>query len=300
MKNKTKRIEVIETSAVRYEDGSLEAVGAVTNDDLFFRHRLDGGFCANARIVVDPAYCALMIKDGQVVQTLKPGTYAVFGRQDFDTRLFTKELNVSSLYAAFIPLTMRQSLKWGTPVRIDVRDPATGIPVSVGGNGECIIETGDPIRFYLKTVGAAARFTLDMLQQRVQGIIVGELTDRLAAVVTERKLSYVDFDGAKKSIADRLLPTIADHLADLGIAVKAFMINKLDIPPEQKERLAAAARQEPVVVRVCPQCGNPCEAEQRYCFACGSRVAPYECAVCHTVVPAGHKFCAGCGARAGD
>lgn len=122
----------------------------------------------------------------------------------------------------------------------------------------------------------------------------GEGSPRLDALLRRRDAAYsaikdLDFehelgnlsDSDYRSLRERYRREAASVLQQLDDATKA----------EEAERATVAAA---ATERVCPSCGKPQGASDRFCWSCGARLGG-GCPECGTPAQPGDRFCAGCG-----
>ena len=49
--------------------------------------------------------------------------------------------------------------------------------------------------------------------------------------------------------------------------------------------------------QTCPQCGNECPANSKFCNNCGAKLGPVDCPECGFTNPPGTRFCGQCGTK---
>ncbi|MCD8308289.1 MAG: zinc-ribbon domain-containing protein, partial [Clostridia bacterium] len=109
----------------------------------------------------------------------------------------------------------------------------------------------------------------------------------------------------KDEISQAVLTAISKLLEEVyGIIVFSFTIGNIVISQEdisniEEARAKAAAEERVVEGAVCPACGAPLEAGDKFCPACGASAVPAkkECPFCGRKNSAKAKFCSGCGRK---
>ncbi len=273
----------------------------LTNNDLFVRKAVDH-LDADARVIVYETHCAILLKDGVLQDTLTAGDYPLFDKKrglfkDHKIGSFTVEL-------IYVSKTAELQVFWGTPTPFELRDPLTDIPFRLGASGEFGVRVADPRKFYLKLIGADAHYTVDMLKQRLRGRMLGEIEPAIARAVKEQSLSYSELAEHKQALAEDLLPAVRKLFADgYGLEVTYFLIGNIVINEGAKYRIDAerarlrAVKEQEANKLVCPQCGAPCTARDKFCAKCGAKLAPQKvfCTECGKENVPGSAFCSSCG-----
>ena len=117
------------------------------NEQLFSRHIIDE---LNPRLtlIVPETHNAILIKDGQMLQTLSSGRYLI--SQFVDLKL-EKE---SAVEVLFMSKTAKLKLLWGTASKFLMYDATVEDNYKVGMSGDFDVQIGDPRKCYLYLVGA--------------------------------------------------------------------------------------------------------------------------------------------------
>ena len=199
-----------------------------TNNDLFIRKSCSD-LDKNAQVIVEETHCAIMIKDGEMIDTLSGGKYPIFDKKDKD---------VSRVDVIYMSKTAKLKAFWGTINKLVLKDVQTNLTIEVGANGEYEVQIKDPRKFYLELVGADKNFNLDKLKERLQGRILNEIEPLIAQTMREENLAYYDLSEKKNIIASNILPTISKMFErDYGLSLYSFVISKIFIPNEYIEKI---------------------------------------------------------------
>ena len=141
------------------EQNSIKFVG--TNEKLFSRTLIDH-IDGRQTLIVPETHNAILVKDGQMLQTLSSGKYLLSDFVDL------KAEPDASIEVLFMSKTAKLKLLWGTPQKIDFYDGVLEEDYKVGMSGDFDVQIGDPRKSYLYLVGAAEDLTADALQERLQ------------------------------------------------------------------------------------------------------------------------------------
>lgn len=294
----------------------------LTNNDLFVRKSCTD-LDKNAQVIVEETHSAILIKDGQIMDTLSAGKYPIFDKKD---------KNISRVDIIYLSKTARLRVFWGTFNRIHLRDYETDLPIELGANGEFEVQVKEPRKFYQVLVGADKNYTIDKLKERLQGRVLSEVDSLIAKVVRENQYTYIDLTERKNEVAKKLLPELAQIFdREYGLTMFSFIISEAFIPNEfiamienyklskkneekkekdakeiakELERLADKQHERDIELKkledsnydkyleVCKILGWKVENKKSNAQPSGG--AEY-CSNCGNLLHPGDKFCSGCG-----
>jgi hypothetical protein len=173
------------------------------------------------KIVVPPARCAILIKDGVMLNTLSSGTYILEGDK---SGLFKKKTENSNIDIVFAADTARLKITWGTKYLLDTRDCITGVPIKIGMSGEMELSVANPRKTYLE-LSSSASMSLEELRNRLTGRIVSEIEPVLTGAMRDSGISYDRLSEYKSQVSAKLLPVFAKSFnRDYGLNVLSFCI----------------------------------------------------------------------------
>ena len=293
----------------------------LTNNDLFIRKSCTD-LDKNAKVIVEETHSAILIKDGQIMNTLSAGKYPIFDKKDKD---------ISRVDVIYMSKTARLKALWGTINRLQLRDYDTELPIELCANGEYEVQIKEPRKFYQVLVGADKNYNLDKLKERLQGTILNEIEPLIAKTIREEKLSYTDLTEKKQELAKKVYPELAKIFdREYGLNLFSFIISKAFIPAECLVMLESAKlvkREEEKTEKTAKEIAKEIERlddknfdrqmalkkledtnYEKYLEVCkiigwdiegnGSKVSGKKfCSECgHEILP-GDKFCSDCGKR---
>ena len=263
------------------------------NEQLFSRHIIDE---LNPRLtlIVPETHNAILIKDGQMLQTLSSGRYLI--SQFVDLKL-EKE---SAVEVLFMSKTAKLKLLWGTASKFLMYDATVEDNYKVGRSGDFDVQIGDPRKCYLYLVGADSDLTSQALQERLMSHVVAVLENVVVEYVDSNKILFNQIVLHKKQISAKVLTKLNQKLmSDYGIAVFSFNIANIIIDEEDLSRLTRAFKQTKSEEKlVCSECGVVLQEDAKFCFNCGKKVgAGKKCSTCATENPEDSKFCLNCGTK---
>ncbi len=269
-----------------------------SNLELFCRESADN-LHATAQVVVPETHTVLLIKDGVVSEALGAGRHDIF---DTENGLFRtkKDSDVATVDFVFVSKTAKLPMLWGTHTPMKTRDAVTGVPVSVGMNGELEFRVKTPKQFYLELVGADTEYSVDKLKGRIKSRLMSVVEPTVAELMRTRRISYTEFTENKGVISELLKTKVAEvFAAEYGLELCSFTVNgayisDADINAIEKKR--AQLESAAAVLKNCPHCGAAVNGG-KFCPECGGSLVPETCSGCGAAVVPGAKFCPECGKR---
>lgn len=264
------------------------------NSELFCRQCADD-LHATAQVIVPETHTVLLIKDGVVSEALQPGRHDIFDTENGLFRL-KKDSDCATVDFVFVSKTARLQMLWGTSSPIKTRDPMTGVPVSIGVNGELEFRVKTPKQFYLELVGADTEYSVDKLKRRIISRLMGVIEPAIAKSMREHNISYTEFSEHKLQLSEGIRSGIAElFAAEYGLELCSFSINGAIISDAD---IMAIERKRDELKRSgkkCPGCGAACDNGAKFCPQCGASLAEKFCSNCGTKLGVTDKFCSHCG-----
>lgn len=263
------------------------------NDKLFSKVKLEN-FDAKTTLIVPETHNAILIKDGQMLQTLVSGKYLISDFIDLQTEV---DAVVDVL---FMSKTAKLKLLWGTAPKILMYDAVLQDDYKLGVSGDFEVQVGDPRKCYLYLVGASEILTADALQERLMSKVVSVLEAVIIEYVKENKVLFNQISVYKKDIASKTLTILKQKMMnEYGIAVFSFSISNVIIDEKDSERLNNLNKMvKNKKESVCSVCGTVLKEGAKFCFECGSKVdKSTKCPLCLAENVEGAKFCSSCGTK---
>lgn len=267
-----------------------------SNSELFCRESADE-LHAKAQVIVPETHTVLLIKDGVVSEALGAGRHDIFDTENGLFRL-KKDSDVASVDFVFVSKTAKLPMLWGTASPIRTRDPITGVPVSIGINGELEFRVKTPKKFYLELVGADTEYSIDKLKKRLLGRLMSAVETTVSSVMRNMRISYTEFSENKQKISNLLKSELDNFFSDeYGLELCSFSIHGAII--SDADILAIERKRDELGVHsaVCPECGTACPDNAKFCMNCGASLAPTFCSHCGAALNKTAKFCSNCGKK---
>lgn len=266
------------------------------NKRLFNRIKIEQ-LATKPILLVPETHNAILIKDGQMLQTLSSGKYLVSKFVDIKTELD------SNLEVLFMSKTAKLNLLWGTAQKFLMYDALLEENYKVGMSGDYDVQIGDPRKCYLYLIGADDDLTTTALQERLQTTVVSVVENVVVEYVSANKILFNQVTVKKREISAKVLDKLNQKLmGEYGIAVYSFNIANIIIDETDYEKLSkaikASGQEEKVGESFCPDCGEELLPNSKFCANCGRKIGENKvCSECGFENLENAKFCSNCGKK---
>ena len=187
--------------------------------DIFYKEATE--WHDEIKVIVPSTHCAILIKNGVMLNTLDSGTYILEAEKK---SLFKRRSEPSLVEIVFAVKTARLKIEWGTKYLLNTRDCVTGELLKIGLGGEMELAIGNPRKAFWE-LAVTSSLTLTELRDRLVGRIVGEIEPVLTSVMRESNISYDRLAEYKHQVSGRLLPIFDRMLMrDYGLRALSFGI----------------------------------------------------------------------------
>lgn len=130
------------------------------NNVLAWKHPIED-FVTGSKLIVHESQVACFLRDGELFDIFQPGEHILTtDKLPLLTQTFVTPTNQnvenfhSEIY--FVNLATQLGLKWGTPSKIGLFDPHSGMHVEIGACGQYNLNIIDPAKFLKKFLGLMA------------------------------------------------------------------------------------------------------------------------------------------------
>jgi regulator of protease activity HflC (stomatin/prohibitin superfamily) len=190
--------------------------------------------CSNGdAVVVDESCTAIIIKNGQMHQTLVSGKH----------NLLSFGTNKDSFAIVFVAKTSKFKMLWGTKEQFSFRDPVEDVLVKVGANGQVDVQITNPRKFYLEFGKQKDDFKISDLKENIHNRLLSIIEQQIATYMNNQKLSYDRLDENKSRVAEEIRPYVSNQIEkDFGIRISLLTINGVLLP--NQTNLASAKTQK--------------------------------------------------------
>src|SRR5262245_27092509 len=207
------------------------------NEILAYRFpRYDNEIKMGAKLTVREGQAAVFVNEGQIADVFKPGMYTL-ETQNMPILSTIKgwKYGFHSPFKAevyFIAMRQWTDQKWGTQNPIMLRDPEFG-PVRLRAFGTYAFHVSDPAVFLRQLVSTDPQFEAYDLNKQLRNVMVSRFVD----VLGQSKIPILELAGNYQQFGGQVLERIRPDLAAMGLAITAFYIENISLPPEVEKVL---------------------------------------------------------------
>lgn len=212
-------------------------------ESLFFQWGDNGDEIKNAsKLIVNPGQGCIFVYEGQIRAVLTEPCLLELATANIPfwttiskfMQFFDSEHKVG-IY--FFRTSKILNQKWGTLAPIKYEDPKYGIPVSLKAFGNFSYRIVEPRDFFVNVVGGHSNFTTGQFRTIMAERLVQSITDHLA----ELRLSYAEIDAQREEIAAGLTPRLSADFVRLGFEIADFRIEGTTFDDETVRRIGRIA-----------------------------------------------------------
>ena len=209
------------------------------NKTFVWKHPMTD-FVTGSQLIVHESQEAVFYRNGEALDSFGPGRYTL------ETGVLPK---MDSLYhlptqgqpfhaeVYFVNLTTQMGIKWGTPSKVGLFDPATGIHVDLGASGSFNMRVSDPRRLLIRVVGTSDGLKQDdVFAQSGTGyfrtIVMTQVKAHLARIIKSNHISVLELDEHVDTISHALRDAINPELAEYGLEMPEFYVSNIVTPDD--------------------------------------------------------------------
>lgn len=219
-------------SEIKYEGDSDTLVWKHPNED--FRY--------GSQLIVHENQEALFFRDGQALDLLPAGRHTLeTQRLPLLDNLYKIPTGSDSTFHSevyFFNLIHQMAVKWGTPEKVNLLEPMSGAPISLGARGMLNFRISDSRKLLLKLVGTGSKLTRQDLLEDGEGhikeyfrsLIQLVVSTNLADIITREKMDILMLDQQKIRLSSAMLASIQDCFDDYGLVITEFMVLGVMLP----------------------------------------------------------------------
>jgi len=207
------------------------------NEVLAYRFpRYQNEIKMGAKLVVREGQAAVFVNEGQLADVFRPGTFTLETQNlPILSTLRGWKYGFNSPFKAevyFIAMRQWTDLKWGTQNPIMMRDAEFG-PVRIRAFGTYAMHVSDPAVFLRQLVATNPSFETYEITSQLRNVIVS----RFADIAGQSKIPVLELAGNYERMGQLAQTKIGPELAAMGLALTAFYIENISLPPEVEKAL---------------------------------------------------------------
>ena len=210
-------------------------------DTLVWKHPIED-FNLGSQLIVHESQEAIFFRDGQALDLFGAGRYTLETQQlpilekFYSLPTDTEGTFHSEVY--FFNLIHQMAIKWGTPEKINMLEPQTGAPISLGARGVLNFRIANARKLLLKLVGTSGKLTRQDLMDDGEGhirnyfrsLIQLTVSTNLANIITDEKLDILTLDQQKMRLSASMLSALQASFEEYGLVITEFLIMGIMLP----------------------------------------------------------------------
>lgn len=190
-----------------------------------------------SRCIVQEGQAAVFFRNGQAMDTLKPGGHTLSTENiplisNLYKLVYKDAPFQSSVY--FVSLKPFRDLKWGTKEPILLEDTKFGF-VNVRAFGKFSIRITDPKTFVSEVVGTEGRQDSQDIERWFKDVVTARFSDLVAEFMTGK--SVVQLQSKRDEIAVATKARTADDFQKYGVELYDFLVSSISLPESVKEAI---------------------------------------------------------------
>ena len=193
-----------------------------------------------SQLIVNQSQEAILFKSGQALDIFGPGTHTLStGNIPLLRKLINLPFGGETPFTAevwYVNKIVKRDLNWGTSSPIPVIDPVYNFPVSVRAYGLWGMRVDDTRSFITQIVGTLSYTDTDRIEDYFSGEILQKLSDSLAKIFTDKKLSIFQANSKLNELSKSVELEISKEFNRFGVEIINFNVENINIPKEEKEK----------------------------------------------------------------
>lgn len=210
-------------------------------DQIIWKHPIED-FNMGSQLIVHESQEAVFFRDGQALDLFEAGRYTLETQQlPILEKLYQLPTDTEGTFHSevyYINLVSQLAVKWGTSEKVNLIEPQTGAPISIGARGLLNFRVADGRKLLLKLVGTTGGLSRQDLMEEsnstiknyFRGIIQLAVSTNLANIITDEKLDVLMIDQQKLRLSAAMLPVIQPYFEYYGLAITEFLVEGIMLP----------------------------------------------------------------------
>lgn len=218
-------------SIIKYE-GSKEVI--------CFKYPIED-FITGSELIVHESQQAIFFKDGEALDTFGPGRHFLTTDR---LPLIGKFYNLNANQKAqpfhceiyFVNMSSIMGIKWGTPNKVGLFDPHSGLHVDIGACGTFNLIVKEPRKLLFKLVGTTnSIFKDDIIGEKdfagiFKDLVISKVKSNLAKTIKSSDINILEVDEHIDDISISLKKEINPVMEDYGLSITEFFVTNILLP----------------------------------------------------------------------
>lgn len=226
-----------EIKMAEVHDQGIPAVISYEGDatTLVWKHPMTD-FVTGSQLIVHESQEAVFYRNGEALDSFRAGRYTletgVLPKMD---KLYHLPMQGQPFHAEiyFVNTATQMGVKWGTPSKVGLFDPASGMHVELGASGSFNLRVSDARRLLIRVVGTMKSLAQQDVFSEKNGtgyfrdIVITQVKGHLAKVIKANHFNVLELDEHLDTISAALKEAINPELAEYGLEIPEFYVGNI-------------------------------------------------------------------------
>ena len=215
-------------------------------DVIVYKYPIED-FITGSELIVHESQTAIFLKDGEALDSFGPGRhFLTTDRLPLVGKTYHLETNQDAqtfhceIY--FINCSTIRGIKWGTPSKISLFDPHSGLHVDIGACGQFNLVVKEPRKLLTKMVGTESELrnsdiigdciSKDDFSGRFKTFVITKVKSFLAKTIREENINVLELDEHLDDLSVKLRDLINPGMEEYGLSLSEFFISGFLLPDD--------------------------------------------------------------------
>ena len=218
-------------SVIKYEGPS---------DVICYKYPIED-FLTGSELIVHESQQAIFFKDGEALDTFGPGRhFLTTDRLPIIGKFYNLNANQKAqpfhceIY--FVNMSTIMGIKWGTPNKVGLFDPHSGLHVDIGACGTFNLTVKEPRKLLFKIVGTSnGLFEKDIVGEsnfagKFKDLVISKVKSNLAKIIKGNDINILEVDEHIDDISISLKNEINPVMEEYGLTIPEFYVTNILLP----------------------------------------------------------------------
>ena len=215
-------------------------------DVIVFKYPIED-FVTGSELIVHESQTAVFLKDGEALDSFGPGRhFLTTDRLPLIGKTYHIDTNQNAqpfhceIY--FVNLSTIMGIKWGTPSKISLFDPHSGLHVDIGACGQFNLIVKEPRKLLSKMIGTSSELRdIDIIGDSIsredftgkfKTFVITKVKSFLAKTIREENINVLELDEHLDDLSKKLQELINPGMEDYGLSLTEFFISGFLLPDD--------------------------------------------------------------------
>lgn len=185
-----------------------------------------------AQLIVNQSQEAVFFKGGASCDVFGPGTHTLSANNiPILQKLVNLPFGGNTPFTAevwFVDKKVHRSLKFGTPVPIDLLDPLYNVSIPVRSFGEYGIQIANSTAFITQMVGTLHLTTEEDIESQFKSLVIRKLSTCISKFVIQHNITVVKISAYLDEVSNFVRDAINEEFAQYGLHITNFDVSSIN------------------------------------------------------------------------